>query len=312
MEETLRKFKENLLNTGLFRHAYGKEYNCECPFCGDRRKHCYVIIDMTDDTPVMYNCFKCCAKGKVDQKFLSYFDLNNIQLPKYQNSRKLDINSSVTVEMIGTTVDEKDNISRVCEYIARKVSHYPTLEELQMFQYVGNPRKYALDYLGYDGEGRPFTNRNWFKLTNGNIIGRWYNDDTPIRWLRFKSPRVSSAGMYTMKKGFEIDKQINVCIAEGIMDVIGLYYNFPIDNPIYIATMGKNYERGIKHILNRGIFGDSVNIKVFKDSDVPINSIRINPVLEKLFKSVDIYENIAGHDFGETKDKMDIKKIIRR
>lgn len=314
LEDSLYTFKEQLLQTGLFKHKTGIEYTCDCPFCGDRKDHCYVAIDMSSDKPVMFNCFKCASGGRVGKKFLEGLGLNeSIRLPKYSGGKKLDVNTSITFKMIGNTVNEHDDITRVCQYIESRVGHYPSLEELQMFQYVGNPRKYALDYLGYNGEGRPFNNRYWFKLTNGNITGRWKNNDEgTILWLRFNSTRIKDAGMYTIKKGFDPYKPLNICIAEGIMDVIGLYYNYPIENAIYIATMGKYYSRGIKHALSRGLFGDSVNIKIFKDSDVPTSNIKVDAVMGKLFKHIDIYENLMGKDYGVLPDELDIHKIIMR
>ena len=75
--------------------------------------------------------------------------------------------------------------------------------------------------------------------------------------------------------------------------------------------MGKDYVKGIKYILNKGIFGKSVNILIFKDSDVDISKIFVPNLLRKMFKSVNIYENMAAKDFGVTADKYDVCKIVK-
>ena len=60
MDNNLLKYKEELLNTGLFRRVSEGQYVCKtCPFCGDTKSHMYVLIKLNDDTPVLYNCFKC-------------------------------------------------------------------------------------------------------------------------------------------------------------------------------------------------------------------------------------------------------------
>ena len=77
MDNNLLKYKEELLNTGLFRRVSEGQYVCKtCPFCGDTKGHMYVLIKLNDDTPVLYNCFKCNSHGVMNKKFLSYFNLN--------------------------------------------------------------------------------------------------------------------------------------------------------------------------------------------------------------------------------------------
>jgi hypothetical protein len=74
--------------------------------------------------------------------------------------------------------------------------------------------------------------------------------------------------------------------------------------------MGKDYVKGIKYILNKGIFGKSVNIMIFKDKDVDINKIYIPWTLKKMFKSVSIYENMMAKDFGVCESEYDVCKVI--
>lgn len=313
MNQSLYEFKVKLLETGIFRHQSKDEYTCECPNCGDRRKHCYVLIRLTDDTPVVYNCFKCTAKGIVNQKFLEYFNLDNIQIPNYKFSKKIEVQSSASAKMNITSVTEEDDIREVSDYILERIGVLPTLEELQYFQYVAKPKLYASEYLGYDGKNdSQFRQRHWFRLTNGTIHGRldsMYEDGTKRRWQRFQSNRVKGVGLYTVKKPFDLYETINVCIAEGIVDVMGLYYHGNIPNPIFIAVLGKNYTKGIEHILNMGIFGDSVNIKIFKDPNVNADEIFVPFQMQKIFKHIDVYENALGFDYGVHEDKIEINRV---
>ena len=307
--EELSKFKEALLSSGIFKHMNTFEYTCQCPYCHDNRQHCYVKIDTATDSPVVFWCHICTAHGRVSKDFLDRLNLD-IEMPKYTGSKPLDVNKGVAMKVIGDTVTDKHDTSKVRDYIESRVGHYPTLDELKMFNYVGDPRKYAFDYLGYNGEGRPFNNRHWFKMSNGNITGRWKDDNTDHRWMNFKTNRVKGGGLYTMKKGFDVYKPITVVIAEGIFDVIGLYYNGRIENGIFIGVAGKGYSRGIKHILSKGIYGDSVSVRIYRDPNVKNEDVYVDPIAMQMFKSVDLYYNAFDKDYGILPGELDIHKVL--
>ena len=313
MNQKVIEYKESLLSRGGFRRVSATQYRIqECPKCGDRKWHCYVKIDLSNDEPVVYKCHKCNSGGIVDDKFLEYIGIDDINIPKFKFGKRLDVSETVSEKINSVTVVDDDDITGICDYINRKVGHYPSLTELQSFNYVGDPYKYTRDYLGTEGQS-VLRNRYWFRLTNGNISGRWYNDEVEHRWMRYKSNRVKTVGLYKLNVPVDMYQPINVIIAEGVMDVIGLYYNYNGSaNNVYIGVMGKDYYRGIKYILNRGIFGHSVSIKIFKDSDVNEKDIYIDYNMKKLFKRVDIFENLMGKDYGVLPDELDIHKIIMR
>lgn len=312
----MNEYKEALLNTGLFKRitTSPSQYRCQyCPFCGDSKWHLYVLIKMTDDTPVLYNCKKCNASGILNHKFLEYFSLDEtIQLPKNIRHKRLDVCDNVQQNVRHTWVNDNDDVSMVCQYIDKRVGVYPSIEDLQCFQYIHNPMGYATEYLSYHGDNhRYFANKVWFKLTNGNIIGRTVDDTSGYRWLRFRSMKVTGSGLYTMKLPMDVYKPIHICIAEGIMDVIGLYYNHKLDNAVYIATMGSDYYKGLQHVLNMGIFGDSVNVRIYKDSDINTNKIYIPNGTKQLFKRIEVYQNMIGKDYGLLPDQLDINRVCR-
>ena len=316
MNKELYEFKEKLLSTGLFKATSGGSnwYRLkECPYCGDGKWHMYVCINLSSDDIVGYNCFKCNKKGIVNQKFLDHFGLNDLKLPtNVTGSRKIVGDGSVSNRVPTVNVNENDNIMGVCNYINERVGHVPTLGELQAFQYVGNPKKYAMEYLGIDDINN-IKNRYWFQMTNGNIIGRYGNDNTDMRWLKYRTNKCKSTGLYKIALPVNLSDEINVLISEGVMDSIGLYYNYHRStNNIYISVMGKDYIKGVRYILNKGIFGKSVNIGIFKDKDVNINDIYVPYLLRRMFKSVNIYENMAAKDFGVCEAEYDICKVIRR
>lgn len=313
MEDALYQFKVSLLNTGIFKRQNGREYTCTCPFCLDHKKHCYVLFDMVGDTPVLYNCFKCASKGIVDYKFLEFFGLeNSIKIPKCKTIRKIQTNQSVSssINTEVTDLNYSNNINIAKKYIHDRVGVFPDDEDLKSFQMVSNPCGYIRKYIDVNAREKWFNDRVWFKLTNGTITGRSIVDNNKQRWMKYRTDKVDQAGCYVIRNGFDMHREITVCIAEGIMDVIGLYYLFnkSEENCLYVAVLGKSYESGIKHILNRGIFGNSVNIKIFRDPDV--ERVFIDRDLKKLFKSVHIYENANGNDFGVDINTIEIQKVL--
>ena len=307
-------YKEALLNTGLFKPIPSSpyQYRCQCcPFCGDMKWHLYVLIKTVDDTPVVYDCKKCNASGVLNQKFLEYFHLeDDVVLPKKMiRHKKLVTNENVSLDIKEDFVNEYDDISDVCRYIDHRVGVKCDLLDLKAFRYVSKPMNYASEYLSYHGNDKYFRNRFWFKLTNGNIIGRYLNDNTNVRWLRFKSVMNMKGGLYTIRKPVDVYQTVNVCVVEGIMDAIGLYYHGGIDNAVYIACMGSDYIKGVMHVLNMGIFGNSVNIGIYKDSDVDNHNIHIDWRMRKLFNKVNIYQNMLDKDYGVPIERLDITHV---
>lgn len=301
-------YKQNLILSGAFRKASGDRYTCQCPFCNDNKNHMYVYIKF-DDTPLLYMCFKCHESGIVNKEFLSYLGLDDIRIPKSNKKFRKHIDFNKINQNI-VTCNNDDDITDICNFINRKLGVIPTIEELQQFQYISNPFRYSTDYLDYHGNDYIFKHRHWFKLSNGCIIGRHDIDNQKINWLKHKSTNITRSGVYNIKTQFDLYKPINVYISEGVMDAIGLYYHYIHDNTIYIAVLGRGYGDGMKYLIDMGIFGDNVNIKIFKDSDVNCSYIHIDENMKKLFHSISIYENVIGKDYGLKKNEIEIQKCI--
>ena len=142
-------------------------------------------------------------------------------------------------------------------------------------------------------------------MNNGGIAGRSIDDNVSLRW-RKRTREDMKGGVYTIKSPIATDKPIVVCIAEGILDAIGLFYHCDIPNAAYIACMGSDYVNGIKHAIDMGVFGDSVSVHIYKDSDV--NFVKIPKMYSQLFKSVSVYRNSMAKDFGVKKELIELEK----
>lgn len=305
-------YKLKMLQSGLFtKTGTNNEYRCNCPYCGDTKKHMYVYIDINSDDIVRYNCFRCPAKGYLNSnKLLKDLGID-AELPKgIKQLKKLNVDTCVSFD-ISDLINDGDDVDMIRDYVIKRVGVRPTMEELKMFQYIGNVKEYVKSYLG-DDSGNIDTSRVWFKMTNGGIIGRRVDDIDDMRWLKYKSNRIKGAGLYQMKTLSDPGCELNIMICEGVFDCIGLYYHYRVmDNCIYIAVCDKNYQKGIIHMLNKGIFGNSVNVHIFKDSNVDVDSIKINNDIVSLYKSVSIYGNMLYKDYGIDRSMFEIKRLRR-
>ena len=187
-------------------------------------------------------------------------------------------------------------------------------KDMYTFQIVADPVKYAREYLGGDCKG--FGNRIWFRCSNGTLIGRSLDDNNHLRWKKYSGDlKTDTKSIYVIKKAFDLAKPIDVVICEGVFDAIGLYYYFeyfePINldranNTIYLACLGSDYMSCVRHLLNLGIFGDSVHIRIYKDADV--KKVRIDRKLTRFFKSVNVYINTRWKDYGVDASRMEIAR----
>ena len=300
------EFKRKLLDTGLFRKVSGEgQYVCKtCPYCGDAKNHFYVRISM-DEEPVVCHCFKCNYGGLLNDKFLEYFNIER-KVPFVKGRKRISNSNSVDVlkELLDLEKDTK-TIQMCKEYLKHRLHVDCSNEELKAFQLIGNPVDYINTYLGGDCKG--LNGRIWFRLNNGNIIGRSVDDQDEFRWKKRNNIRNNMGfGLYSIKTPVYLDKPINICICEGILDAIGLYYHGGIQNALYVACMGSNYAVGMKYALDMGVFGDGVNIRIYKDAD--IDSVRIPRKLSCLFHSCNVYRNTLAKDYGVPVDQLDIER----
>ena len=316
MNNELYQFKLDLLATGYFKKRSGKEYSCTCPRC-NKIDHCYVKFDLSNDSPLVWFCQRCNESGIINAKFLEYFNLDSIKVPNVKSLKKVKVNKGIDIgnDVPLINVNNVNEINKIVNYIQYRVGIKPTLQEISEFRCLTEAKMYAAEYLNETRQHNYFDPFIWFRLDNGNIQGRNVNpNEEELRWIKFKNTITSGiTGLYSIRKAFDIESEINVCLCEGIFDAIGLYYYNQKEygiNAIYVACLGKNFDAGINSIINRGIFGKSVNIRIYKDSDVSVRSIKIQPNMKKLFKSVSIYENTIGKDYGVPADDIDARKII--
>ena len=289
-------YKLALLNTGLFKKTgTANEYKCNCPFCGDTHFKMYMHIDLDTDEPVMYNCFKCPAAGRqVNDELLTLMgiDVNSIRIPRnVRTMKKLNTDVGVSTIIHDPTCCDNDDTAVVCRWIGRAYN----VDTLQSFQYIGNPRKFVDEYLGV-GDGCDgydvLDGKVWFKLVDGGMIGYDVTGDG-YRIYRCRRLKVNVPHIYQMKTLIDVSQSVNVVICNGIKNLISLYNRIDderMGNRFYCCAVAGTYtDQCINHMINKGIFGKSINIHIYLDENKG-EKIWINKNMKMLFGKTCIYD----------------------
>lgn len=304
------EFKRMLIdNCGLKPGGHNVWWRAQtCPFCGNNKWKFYLYININDDSSVGYDCKRCNRKGFViDKDILKSFGIEGVEVPAFKGVRAVRQNGELFTD-IELLPDETD-ISGIQNYVYSRLGVVPTFDELRKFKYVADPVKYLKMVSSEDINPNKFINRFCFKLTNGGLTCRYHND-SQTRWIKHSVTKNAGPGLYTITDRVDTLRPINAVIAEGVFDIMGLYYNGNIDNAVYVSTQGTNYASGIQYLINKGIFGKHVNVGIYKDGNVKNYDIRYNKKFKKLFKSITVYENIIESDYGYPNDRIDIHKSL--
>lgn len=336
---------DTLYNRGIFiKKVDSREYVTRCPFCGDsvnsdRKGHLYMKIDLNDDSPIQYHCFKCEAGGVLNDSNMELFGihdedlkmgigkLNNIHKRGYQN-RVVQTTDIKSFDYSIPTIRRNAKSEYIEERLGIKLSDID-LDEMKFissfsdFLKANNVTPMCNDYLVklidecYVG---------FLSFGNSHILFRDITGKQKIRWLKypitektkinriFYSTRLSIAKMET--------KPIEINLTEGVMDILSVKHNLGhnTDHDINIAVCGKSYDKILMFLVSNTFFGSNVIVNIFSDNDAQYNQNKNATFtsvdwyrehigkFKPLFKSIYIYYNIIGKDVGVPRDKIVLEK----
>ena len=317
------------------------EYRTRCPYCGDSLRentgHFYIRISVSDNLPILYNCFKCGISGVLKEEQLSKLGIEN---PNIKNGI---ISMNKTADKIDGKNLNSQYKTRIFNFKTPKITFGPKtnyIEERLGFKF--NKRQYEdikiitslKDFLELNEIKTSLLYPNIVKkledhyvgfLTYGNshILFRDVSGKEEITWVKYPIIKESNQNrvLYTIASQIDIftKNSITVNIAEGVMDVISAKYNLLFDgeNHLHVAVAGKYYERVLLFLIDLGIVGSNVNINIFADNDLAFNKKAKNPTTVKYFKkaldkyrfifgNIVIYYNQVGKDIGVRKDQISL------
>lgn len=341
--ETKLMVLDALYNRGVYmKRVNEKQYRTRCPFCGDSIKtkntgHLYIKIDMSDDSPIVFHCFKCDASGVLSEKNIENFDIKDDDL--IQNLTKLNKSASNYKKRI---VFDENKIcyfdykipeikrSEKSKYIEDRLGLSLSDDDLKNIKFIPSIK----DFLELNNLNTNLTSFNinmlekyyvgFLSFGNSHILFRDVSNTQKIKWLKYPITKKSTQNRIFYSTQLSISyletTPININLAEGIMDILSVKYNLDhnTDSDINIAASGKSYDKILDFMISNCFYGSNVTVNIYSDNDIEYNKNGAETTLEwfnekigkykPLFKAIYIYYNIIGKDVGVPKDKIILQK----
>ena len=333
-----KEFKQELIQELLLniQPSYYKNYelNVRCPFCGDSVKnansaHLSIRINPDDDQPLVFRCLRCNTTGIFNGTTLSmigvYSSTNSTNIERYNrlsckkhgivsNKKglnikfpKLEINDSIIQKhkyienRLGINVDIEELHNKKIVYDFLGLMKYNHIEK--MYGNIDHIKALQTDHVGFLSARNDFIN---FRDMTGNHK-RYYI-------YKIKRDLDTTGKFYIMPNKIDpFDNGIKtINIAEGVFDILGIYYNIlnKYDyNTVYAAINGSGYLNVIKYILEQGLLCD-VNVNIFSDADrAPDYYTNMIKTLAPFVNDIRLFYNEIGKDYGVPKDQVKLKEV---
>lgn len=314
----------------------GKEIIKRCHFCGDSRDptDAHLYIGMRDGV-IVYNCFKCAAKGIVDGKFLrdlGCYDPNIILLVTEQN-KKNGASSSTNSGKIRAAYtfqkpiiyypEQSEKLIEIkLQYLYNRLGIWFSASDSARFKIILN----LMDYLNANNITYYTRNPEMMKPLNECFIGFLSLNNSFINMRRIVKEGIvpkyvdtryvnynifntqNNMNYYVIPTSVDTTRPVEIHIAEGVFDILSIYLNVvPFGtNGVFAAAMGKSYLGLIRYlIVNFGFTG--FDLHIYPDSDISNNDmIRIKEDLKSFGIRVFVHRNTFNgeKDYGVPKNRI--------
>lgn len=297
----------------VFYKVSSTQFRIRCPICGDSQKnprdaHCYIKCSYDPIEPLLFNCFKCNAGGRVTGEFLDKLGVSQALTKNIDNQRFNKIRSILNVE---TNIVTGNPIldSPQARYIESRLGNGFTFDDYDRFKIVWDLNviyPFITDRRVKNSMPSNLDSISFLSDDKSVLLVRYFRDSDP-RWRKIKLFPTENRAFYTIKSTIDLftKNRIVVNIAEGIMDVLSIYRNFNDENSVFIATLGSDYIGGIDYVIAKGLIGYNVILKIYIDSDINEKSLKYRLKKYKwLFEEILVYKNIKSKDVGVIVDKI--------
>lgn len=308
--EEIKKAHPEYKSGGLY------ETRINCPFCGDTKLHCYLKCSDDPTEPMLYNCFKCNSKGKVNSWFLHEIGVTGEVCDKLQNQR---INRYSQYYMKGKPVDILTGQvvidSNQVRYVEQRLGEGFTSDDYDKFKIIWDMNNVLQFITNVRTRNTIPSNLNSISFLSDDktmLMSRTFSPEDH-QWRKVRIVNNDNKSFYTIKTTIDLftTQQIIVNIAEGVFDILSAYKNYGSDNSIYIATLGSDYISGVEYAIAKGFVGNNIDVRIYMDSDQDIRYLSNELKQYKwVFGSIRVYWNALYKDIGVTADK--IRLVERR
>lgn len=344
-----RDIKQNFINSLYERGEYIKqvndvEYRTRCPFCGDSQKnlntgHLYIKVNIEDNFPIVYHCFKCEESGVVNSEFLNIMDIRDINLKSSiislnKTTDKMSSHKFLYGQKIMQFDYEVPDIVRgkKIQYIENRLGVSFSDDELMKMKVIPSLREFLL----HNGIKKLQMPTKWCEKLEDHYVGfltfggshilfRDITEKEEYHWIKYPVNDESKQcrAFYSIQSDIDIftKDKLTINLSEGILDILSAYKNLGYSNPntMNIAVCGKHYVSILSTLLNMGFVGDNIELNIFSDNDSVFNNKNNNPTtveyfvkllshIKNLYGEVNIYYNTISKDIGIQKDKIALKR----
>jgi hypothetical protein len=251
------------------------------------------------------------------------------RLSKFNKASKKSIykrlgikNEKLNVKIPNVTYTAENSYKK--KYIEKRLGIELTFAELVQLKCIFSLR----DFLMVNNVERLTVNVDRAKRLNNDYVGFLtmqneyinFRDTTGKNKLRYDKyaileNMVDAVKMYTIPNKVDVlsTDEITINIAEGMFDVLGIFYNINnqnTKNQIYTAVCGSGYMNVIKHFIRLGFIGKNITLKIFSDSDKDVYFYRKTIAYAKQFVgNIYLIYNTLEKDYGVPKDQIYLKVL---
>jgi len=321
LKNTLRKVLTKELHPCYFSSG---NIVIRCPYCGDSddKSHAHFSVRI-DEEPFIYHCFRCDDAGVFNFKVLKDLNIYNselmvsIQSMKTKKSKNQVLSFERKMKSFLLPDFSEKNTWKI-NYIEKRLKikiqgkdkeKLRIVTSLKEFLKINNiTKKYTL----YDDSQIDLLDKNYVGfLSRDHSCIHFRNASKNDKLKRWKIFFIYDAPLgdkfYTIKKSIDkLTEKLEVNIAEGVFDIIGLYNYLPRKkNQLFLCANGKSFKKAVNLVLKEGFLDAEFNI--YSDSDVNIEFYK--KIFESLPISLNIYYNSAASDYGVDKERISLSKL---
>lgn len=295
------------------------QYRIRCVLCGDSNKsltsaHLYLKCSLDPTEPILYNCFKCNAKGRLDKYLLDKLKVSIEGISDLTDQ----IYNKISVKKIDVDIltGDPDINSEQVKYLVGRLGSGLRTEDYDRFKIVWNIESLNPYISDIRVKNTMPSNRDSISFLSNDkatLLTRRFVDEFPT-WKKRKLFPSGGKSLYTIKAQLDLftGDPIIINVAEGIIDIISVYKNFNSGlSSVYVATLGSDYEDGILYAIENGFIGSNVVIKIYIDSDIEERVLKYRLRKYKwLFDRIYIYKNIRWKDLGTIKENIKLVEYL--
>lgn len=272
------------------------QHTIRCQQCGDSmtlsHAHLSIHIDVDDDLPMFYRCFRCNDSGIVDKHklvewgiYLTDDDISSLDIYTKKSKKKYKgmFNDNYEDYFIPDPINDIIQDMKI-GYLNSRIGSNFTLADardlkivtdlLGMYQANNIPLNTEgdtklLQYIHHNFLGFLSVNNNRImcrnmkpELTDKDY--RWYN-------IILNQKNMNPYTFYSIPNTIDLyyTHTINIYVAEGIFDILSIYYNLQDkrkENNFYYASCGAAASNVLGFLIDRGI-NTGINLHLYADKD---------------------------------------------